>query len=193
MATIMLEIPANQQAGLRLNKNIGELKMKFKNIFWGLILILAGSFLICDKALNLHFFSIDILWPLFVLLPGLSFEISYFVTKKNPGTLVPGGILTIIGLLFFFESSTNWAYSAYTWPIYIFAVSIGLFQSYIFSDGKKIGTLFSSLFLAIISILFFIMMVYGKEAEKYINFSTIIGLLLILCGIAALIKSFIKK
>ena len=39
--------------------------------------------------------------------PRTYFEMNYFQTRKNPGQLVPGGILTVIGLLFCFEILTD--------------------------------------------------------------------------------------
>ncbi len=63
-----------------------------------------------------------------MLVPGLSFEVAYFTNRKGPGMLVPGGLLTTLGLLFLFEEITRWQFSAYTWPIYTLAVAIGLFQ-----------------------------------------------------------------
>ena len=35
---------------------------------------------------------------------------------------MPGGILTIIGTLFFFETFTKWNFAEYTWPVYPLAV-----------------------------------------------------------------------
>ncbi|WP_054740155.1 hypothetical protein [Cellulosilyticum ruminicola] len=71
-------------------------------------------------------------WPIFVLVPGLLFELGFFSGKSPAAMLVPGGILTTIGLLFFFETFTDWRFSGSTWPVYIFAPAIGLFQLYLF-------------------------------------------------------------
>lgn len=110
------------------------------SIVWGLLFILLGAFLIADRVLNLHLASMNVLWPLFILVPGLVFEFSYFLSRSNPGLLVPGGILTTIGALFMFETLTPRNFWGYTWPIYPLAVAIGLYQLYIFG-GRERGLL----------------------------------------------------
>lgn len=110
--------------------------MKNKNYEIGIVLVVLGILGIVSRVLHIHIFSMRNLWPLFVLIPGLCFEFAYFRTRKNPGILVPGGILTTIGFLFVFEIITNWRFAGRTWPIYILAVAIGLFQLYWF-DGKQ--------------------------------------------------------
>lgn len=119
--------------------------MERKNYLWGIFLIFIGIILLADKIFNIGFFDAVNFWPIFVLIPGLIFEISYFASGRNPGLLVPGGILTTIGLLFFFEAFTNWNYSEYTWPVYPLSVSIGLFQLYLFG-GRPTGLLIPVLF-----------------------------------------------
>lgn len=72
-----------------------------------LSLILIGGFSLITYAFHLNNKLIHHLWFLCVLIPGLYFEMNYFQTRKNPGQLVPGGILTVIGLLFCFEILTE--------------------------------------------------------------------------------------
>ena len=71
--------------------------MKGKNYFWGIILILIGVMAIFNNLFDFQFFRISRLWPIFVLFLGLSFEAGYFSRGREPGLLVPGGILTTIG------------------------------------------------------------------------------------------------
>ncbi len=105
--------------------------------FWGLILLALGIYGILNNFFDFNFFSMSRLWPVFVLVPGLAFEWSYFSTRRAPGVLVPGGILTTLGLLFLFETNTLWFFSAYTWPVYILAPAIGLFQLYLYGGQHK--------------------------------------------------------
>ena len=86
-----------------------KLIMKGNTFFWGLLCLIIGLALLCNAIFRIDFFSMGILWPLFVLVPGLCFEATYFTTRNAPGLLVPGGILTVIGLLFFFEIATGWS------------------------------------------------------------------------------------
>ncbi|MGL5353399.1 MAG: hypothetical protein ACRDA5_08725, partial [Clostridium sp.] len=111
--------------------------MKNEKYFFGLILIAIGIMGIADRVFNINLVIGLEFWPLFVLVPGLCFEYAYFSKRQFPGLLVPGGILTTIGLLFIFETITRWRFSGITWGIYPLAVAIGLFQLYLFGGRKK--------------------------------------------------------
>ncbi len=122
------------------------------NALLGGIFILIGLALFSNIFLDIDFFSMRYLWPLFVLVPGLLFEASYFTYRKAPGLLVPGGILITNGMLFFFEVFTHWQFAAYTWPVYIVAVVVGLFQFYI-ATGRPRGLLAAIGVLALVAII----------------------------------------
>ncbi|WP_277538862.1 hypothetical protein [Bacillus sp. 159] len=78
-------------------------------------------------------------WPALILLLGAAFHIPIFGPKpvKNAGLLVPGGILLITGILFVFETATNWSYSDVTWPVYLLATAFGLFELWLFGGKQK--------------------------------------------------------
>ncbi|MDQ2086475.1 hypothetical protein RBH29_08540 [Herbivorax sp. ANBcel31] len=111
--------------------------MKKNNPILGIALVLIGALLLAAYYFDTDIFSMSNLWPLIVLGLGITFEVSYFIKRKDPGILVPGGILTTLGLLFLFETFTNWEFSARTWPVYLLAVAIGLFQLYLFGGREK--------------------------------------------------------
>ncbi|TYQ16983.1 UNVERIFIED_CONTAM: hypothetical protein Cloal_3574 [Acetivibrio alkalicellulosi] len=155
--------------------------MKKSSSIFGLIFIFIGGFLLYAYFTDVNIFSMSTMWPMFVLGLGLIFEMSFFMNKKAPGLLVPGGILTTLGLLFFFESFTSWRFSQYTWPIYIFSVAIGLLQMYLFSVRSK------GLFIAI-SILFLIggtslTLTVLSGITSFINLGLILPIALIAVGI----------
>ncbi|MBC8061516.1 MAG: hypothetical protein H7Y18_12745 [Clostridiaceae bacterium] len=167
---------------------------KSLNIFsmiWGLFFILLGCLLVVNRIFNLDLFNAYRFWPTFVIIPGLIFEIAYFVTKKAPGILVPGGILTVLGILFYFESFTYWNFSEYTWPIYLLAVAIGLFQLYLFS-GRSKGLLIPVFILTTIAIIAFVCMFLNVASQMY-NSGIIIGVIFITLGIFALYKGVTTK
>lgn len=155
--------------------------MNNKNYFWGLFFIIIGILLFLARLLNIQLFHTEELWPIFVLIPGLCFNLAYFSTRKSPGLLVPGGILTTIGLLFFFETMTNWKFAEYTWPIYPLAVSVGLFQLYIFGERKR-ELLIPIGILSLVSIISFACMIYGN-VFRWINTSLLVPAILVLIGI----------
>lgn len=155
--------------------------MNNKKFFWGIVFILIGLLGLANQIININLFEFGNLWPLFILIPGLSFEYSYFVNKKNSGLLVPGGILTIIGLLFVFETATRWNFSRYTWPIYILAPAIGLFQLYIFGERDR-GLLIPVGVLTIIAVISFISISFGN-IFVWLNTSIILPIGLVAIGL----------
>jgi hypothetical protein len=165
--------------------------MRGKNYFGGIILIIIGVAAILNNIFNIRFFTMSQLWPMFVLIPGLSFEAAYFSRGREPGLLVPGGILTTIGALFFFETFTNWHFAEYTWPIYPLAVAIGLFQLYLFG-GRKRGLLVPVFILTTISVIAFITMLVGN-VFYWVNTSLIIPIIFISMGVYILVENFSKQ
>lgn len=164
--------------------------MRGRNYFWGIILIFIGLGAILINIFNIGFITISQLWPIFVLIPGLTFEASYFSTRKGPGLLVPGGILTTIGILFFFETFTNWNFAEYTWPIYPFAVAIGLYQLYLFGARER-GLLVPVFILTTITVMAFTIMFFGN-VFYWLSTSLIIPIILIAIGVYMLTKNFRK-
>lgn len=117
--------------------------MRRNNSLLGAVLIIIGGLLLASRFLfNSSFFRLgaDDFWPMIILMLGIGFELAFFISMKAPGLLVPGGILITYGILFFFEVMTNWMFAAYTWPVYLIGVAIGLFQLYLFT-GRHRGLL----------------------------------------------------
>ncbi len=126
--------------------------MSNKNRLTGFILILVGCvLLIANTLLNIFDFGEGV-WPYTVICMGIIFEVAYFYTRKVPALLIPGAILCTNGLLFVFESNTNWEHAAFTWPVYTFGVVIGLFQYYLYGNKNK-GVFISMMMLLSITVL----------------------------------------
>jgi len=66
--------------------------MKKINYLFGLFLLFIGVLLILAN-FGVIEIAWDNLWPLFLLIAGIFFELSYFISQKDAGLLVPGGIL----------------------------------------------------------------------------------------------------
>jgi len=124
------------------------------SILWGLFLIALGLLFFADMYYNFDLLNMTKLWPLFILIPGLIFEISYFVSGKNPGLLVPGGILIIVGLIFLTATLIDWSLFKYTMTLFPLSVAFGLFQLYIFG-GRHPSLLIPVGILGVISIVSF--------------------------------------
>jgi hypothetical protein len=81
----------------------------------GIVLVVVGLF-----ALGIVVFGIDLTqygWPLFVIIPGLTLLVVGFV-GGGVGASVPGGIVTMLGLVLAYQSSSgDWASWAFTWAL----------------------------------------------------------------------------
>lgn len=162
-----------------------------RNINTGILLILIGVLLLISKLMNFQIYDWEYLWPIFVLIPGLMFEAGYFLSGRNAGLLVPGGILTTISILFFFETFTNWQYSDITWPIYILSVAIGLYQLYLFG-GRDRGVFIAASILGIIFIIC-ASFTFTDRIFPWFNSNYVFPVILILIGIYMLLCHSHKK
>lgn len=142
----------------------------------------SSGVLLLASNIGLFRFNWNFVWPLFLLVPGLVFEFSFFGTGRNPGVLVPGGILTLYGLFFYLNILTGWSFMDNLWPVFILGPAIGLFQLYVFG-GRERGTLIASSILGFISMVFFLSFTLFGFAADFIG-----PAILILFGLFILAK-----
>ena len=154
--------------------------MKKINYLFGLFLLFIGVLLILSNFGVIEIIWED-LWPLFLLIPGILFELSYFIYRKDAGLLVPGGILITYGLLFLVNVIYGWRLMEYLWPIFPLGVAIGLFQLYLFG-GREKGLLIPVGILGAISLFFLI------NNLLFIDFGLLAGMVLLVIGIWIIFK-----
>ena len=166
--------------------------MKKINYLFGLLLLLIGGLLILAN-FGVIEIAWDNLWPLFVLIPGILFELSYFNCRKDddnrggiedfPGSalLVLGGILITYGLLFLVNVIYGWHLMENLWPIFLLGVAIGLLQAYLFG-GREKYLLIPVGILGAISLFFLI------NNLVFIDFRLLAGILLIVIGLWIIFK-----
>lgn len=165
--------------------------MKDSKFVCGIFLISLGALWLVSNMLHIRIFSMGSFWPLTVILVGVCFECIYFSTHKCIGFLVPGGILITIGILFIFEVITRWHFAAYTWPVYILSVAVGLFQLYYF--GKRQWQLLIPVgILVTVAVISFTNMILGS-IFRFFNYSLLIPGILIIVGIVFLVGGFTSK
>ena len=154
--------------------------MKKINYLFGLFLLFIGVLLILAN-FGVIEIAWDNLWPLFLLIPGIVFELSYFIYRKDAGLLVPGGILITYGLLFLVNVNYGWHLMDNLWPIFPLGVAIGLFQLYIFG-GREKGLLIPVGILGAVSLFFLV------NNLLFVDFRLIAGIILVLIGIWFIFK-----
>ncbi|MBQ1275557.1 MAG: hypothetical protein IIY08_09290 [Cellulosilyticum sp.] len=149
------------------------------------VLIVLGGTGILNQIFGWQLFrSID-LGGLFVLIPGLWFEYAYFSKHRSPKLLVPGGILSTIGILTLIESNSIMLVRDYIDSLYILAPAVGLFQLYLY-DKKDKGLLIPVGILTFIALMDFISEVMGTFFF-FMDKSIIWPIILLVIGVALLI------
>jgi hypothetical protein len=112
-------------------------------IVGGLILVLLGGLFLVSQ-----FFGGSIwtyLWPGFIILPGVLFFIGMLLGGKDAGGLaIPGTIITITGLLLFYQNLTGfWQTWSFAWALVgPVATGLGLIIFGLYSgkpDARKAG------------------------------------------------------
>ncbi|RAU99210.1 hypothetical protein [Paenibacillus sp. YN15] len=128
--------------------------MTRNNYSVGLLLIGIAVILLLGK-LGVFSFLGGLLWPVFILLPGVVFHFLYFSRVLPAGVLVPGGILVTYSLMFFFCNIFGWGAMSYLWPGFIFGVAVGLYELHLFDRHAGKGVFTAAMILALLSAVFF--------------------------------------
>jgi hypothetical protein len=97
-------------------------------------LIMPGTILILYGALFMYcnifgWIFMERLWPVFLLGPGIGFFILYFLGKRERSLILPGTLLTVLGLLFIFRYLPYLKY----WPTLLIIGGVII----IFLPGRK--------------------------------------------------------
>lgn len=159
-------------------------KSKVQYILAGILIILGVSGIV-NQLFGWQLFRHIDLGGLFILLPGLWFEYSYFANHRSPKLLVPGGILTTIGILVLIESNTFAFLEDYIDSFYIMAPAVGLFQLYLHDKQDK-GLLIPVVILTVIAMMDFLSNVMGR-IFFFMDSSIVWPIVLVLVGVALLI------
>ena len=104
----------------------------------GLVLVVVGIFFLIMRLFQIDLSSYG--WPLYVIIPGLTLLIVGFVSLGT-GALVPGGIVTVTGLILAAQNATgDWASWAYAWTLVVpGGAGLGLFlQGLRVHDSKQV-------------------------------------------------------
>ena len=76
-------------------------------VFIGTILLIIGGFYYATNIDLIPYYYYDESWPIFPLSIGLAFFASFIFKPKEWGVLIPGVILTLIGVFFMLEEMFN--------------------------------------------------------------------------------------
>lgn len=161
--------------------------MKNSHSALGVLLLVIGIIMLLNNT-NVFVFNVELLWPLFMIIPGVMFHSSFFNGRNghNPGILMPGAILCIYGSYFLFSILTGWHFSDVLWPVFPLGVGIGFYEMYYFGGQHK-QHFTTSILLIGLSLVAFAINLFN------INFNYLFPLVLIITGLVIVYQSTIKK
>ena len=136
---------------------------------FGIMLIIIGCLALVDQIFNIRFGRY--VWPFFIIIPGVLIFLSASNAEYGPGEpfAMLGAMVTMIGLILLFQSTTGlWASWAYAWAL-VAPTSVGLGQLFYGAQNKQDGMRKSGMTLVNIGlIMFFVGVVFF---ELIINLS----------------------
>lgn len=127
-------------------------------IMLGGSLIIVGVFFLIAQLFNFDFLLISVLWPLFIIVPGVLLFSMALTRRDEEGKSLAtvGSIVSMLGLLLFYQNSTgHWENWAYAWALLVpTAVGIGQMifgtltgQSELVKGGSRLAVIGSVIFL----------------------------------------------
>ena len=159
----------------------------------GIVLVVVGVF-----ALGIVVFGIDLTsygWPLFVIIPGLTLLVVGFV-GLGPGASIPGGILTMLGLVLAYQSATgDWPSWAFAWALVApFGVGLGVYLQALRDRNQGAlrrgrNLMFAGAIIFMIGFVFFESILGISGTDYGIFGKAALPALLIIIGIILLVRS----
>ena len=85
----------------------------------GVMFVVTGLFFLVIRLLGIDLDLSGNVWPLVIILPGLTLLVVGFVSLGT-GAAVPGGVVTMVGLVLAYQASTgDWASWTWVWPLVV--------------------------------------------------------------------------
>jgi hypothetical protein len=122
----------------------------------GILVLTVGLFILLGK-LGVFAFIGAVFWPLFVLIPGVLLHVLYFGRMVPSVALIPAGILTVVSIVLMIGNWFGWGLLRYLWPLFPFAVAVGLYEYYVFGYSRTRQVWAAAVGLGAISALLFAM------------------------------------
>ena len=159
----------------------------------GIVLVVVGLFFLVVSLANVDLGAYA--WPLFVIVPGLTLLIVGFVSLGT-GAAIPGGILTMVGLVLAYQNSSgNWASWVYVWPLVApGGVGVGLFlqgmrdrNPALIKQGRSL--LLIAFLIFMIGFVFFESILHMTGTDYGLFGKAALPFLLVVIGVGLLIRS----
>jgi len=182
--------PGMQRAGARPRGGSTSLAV-------GIVFVVVGLFFLLIRLLDIDLSSYG--WPLYVIIPGLTLLVVGFISLGS-GALIPGGIVTVIGLVLAYQSATNdFASWSYAWALVApGGVGLGIFlqglrvrSASLTRQGRNL--MYWAVLIFLIGFVFFesVLNVSGHDYGKVGQAA--LPLLLIIIGVTLLVRNFQRQ
>lgn len=160
----------------------------------GIVLVVVGFFFLVMRLFDIDLSSYG--WPLYVIIPGITLLVVGFISLGT-GALVPGGIITMAGLVLAYQNATgDWASWSYAWALVLpGGVGVGLLlQSLRVHDPRQMKTARSLIFWAVmiflIGFVFFESILDVSGIDYGVVGRAALPVLLIVIGVTLLARSW---
>jgi hypothetical protein len=169
-------------------------KKRRSDLVIGIILILIGGWFLAAEfdlvpGLN-DIMMIEYQWPVIIIGIGI-FLFVLGLLLRNPGMCIPACIVAGIGGLLYWTNSTgNWAAWSYLWSLIPGFVGVGIILSTLLGGREKNGFIEGLRLILISAILLGIFFMIFSGQAKFIKFWPV---LIILGGLWILIQTIFKK
>lgn len=148
-----------------------------RNITPGIVLIALGLIFLLPNFTPLQYGQ---LWPLIMIGMGCAFFLAWYANRENYGMIMPGTILTVIGLVMFYSVVEGWYQLRELWPFFIIGPGLGFILMYLLGKRER-GLLIPGGILLLIGVMF----LAGLEYLEYVLPAT-----LIIIGLVVLLNAF---
>ncbi len=160
--------------------------MRKNNIMLGIILILVGILYLLNIIMDINIISLSFLWPIFLFSIGISLEIKFYRERSSGGSLIPGGILMVLGVFFLIQHISNNRFSQYSWAFYSLSLAVGFLQYYFLYKKENSKLIIGLIFLMIFIIRF--LSTYFQGALPWLSMDLIVPIILIAIGLLVIVK-----
>jgi hypothetical protein len=109
--------------------------MSNRSLPWGIGIIIAGIIIILGKLGFFHMLG-ALFWPLLLLAGGIALHMAYYKRMLPSISLLPGGALIVLSVLFLFCTWFGWSWMGFLWPLIPGALAAGLYE-YALAEGSQ--------------------------------------------------------
>ncbi|WP_037289927.1 hypothetical protein [Saccharibacillus sacchari] len=125
------------------------------------IFILTAGLIILLGQWGVFAFLGRVFWPLLILIPGVALHLAFAARTLPAWALVPGGTLTVYGIVFSLCNTWGFGLIEVLWPAFVLGPGIGLYEYALLNTQRPKGIYYASLGLIGLSMILFIFSLLG--------------------------------